>query len=218
MAASLLVGLSILVVGDSNMALPGSLITGLHDDLTRRGAQVHSIGICGANAGDWLNATVGGSCGAAERRGDEPVKKLPLNTQTTPIKELIAQDKPDLVLVVMGDTMASYDKPSLPKTWIWQQTSSLTKAIAETKTACAWVGPNWGTEGGKYGKTYAKAKQMASFLSANVAPCTYIDSLKFSTPGQWKTRDGTHLTQDGYNVWGAAIANELEVIRKSRTN
>ena len=72
MASSLLVGLSILVIGDSNMALPGSLITGLHDDLTSRGAVVHSIGICGANAGDWLKATPGGSCGAAERRGKEP--------------------------------------------------------------------------------------------------------------------------------------------------
>lgn len=218
MATSLLAGLSILVIGDSNMALPGSLITGLHDDLTRRGAVVHSIGICGANAGDWLKATPGGSCGAAERRGNEPVKKLPVNAKTTPIKELIAKDKPDLVLVVMGDTMAGYDKATLPKTWIWQQTSSLTKAIGETKTSCAWVGPNWGTEGGSYGKTYVKAKQMAGFLSANVAPCNYVDSLKFSKPGQWKTRDGIHLTHEGYKVWGVAISNELEVIRKSQAN
>ena len=214
MSASLLAGLSILVIGDSNMALPGSLITGLHDDLTRRGAQVHSIGICGANAGDWLKATPGGACGAAERRGNEPVKKLPVNSKTTPIKELIAKDKPDLVLIVIGDTMAGYDKPSFPKAWIWQQTTSLTKAIGATGTQCAWVGPNWGTEGGKYGKTYAKVKQMSAFLAANVAPCSYVDSLKFSKPGQWATTDGQHLNVQGYQKWGAAISAELENVRK----
>ena len=214
MSTSLLAGLSILVIGDSNMALPGSLITGLHDDLTRRGAQVHSIGICGANAGDWLKATPGGACGAAERRGNEPVKKLPVNSKTTPIKELIAKDKPDLVLIVIGDTMAGYDKPSFPKAWIWQQTTSLTKAIGATGTQCAWIGPNWGTEGGKYGKTYAKVKQMSAFLAANVAPCSYVDSLKFSKPGEWATTDGQHLNVQGYQKWGAAISAELEKVRK----
>ena len=52
---------------------------------------------------------------------------------TTP-KELIAKDKPDLVLIVIGDTMAGYDKPSFPKAWIWQQTTSLTKVIGATGT------------------------------------------------------------------------------------
>lgn len=214
MASSLLAGLSILIIGDSHMATPYYLIGGLHDDLSRKGANVHSIGICGANAGDWLKATPGGACGAAERRGKEPAVSLRGKATTTPIKELIAKDKPDLVLIVIGDTMAGYDKPSFPKAWVWQQTSSLTKAIAETGTQCAWVGPNWGTEGGKYGKTYAKVKQMSAFLSANVAPCSYIDSLTFSKPGQWATTDGQHLTEQGYKLWGAAISTALEDVHK----
>lgn len=215
MATSLLAGLSILIIGDSHMATPYYLIDGLHDDLTRKGAQVHSIGICGANAGDWLKATPGGACGAAERRGSTPVVTLPSSTTTTPIKDLIAQDKPDLVLIVIGDTMAGYDKPSLPKAWAWQQVTGLTKAIAETGTQCAWVGPNWGSEGGKFGKTYARAKQMSAFLGSTVAPCSYIDSLQFSQPGQWRTTDGQHLTGPGYQLWGAAISNALESIRAS---
>ena len=214
MASSLLAGLSILIIGDSHMAIPYYLIGGLHDDLIRKGANVHSIGICGANAGDWLKATPGGSCGAAERRGKEPAVALRGKAMTTPIKELIAKDKPDLVLIVMGDTMASYDKPSFSKTWVWQQASSLTKAIGETGAQCAWIGPNWGTEGGKYGKTYAKVKQISAFLSVNVAPCSYIDSLKFAKPGQWATTDGQHLTAQGYKYWGAAISAELESVRK----
>ncbi len=214
MASSLLAGLSILIIGDSHMATPNYLIGGLHDDLIRKGANVHSIGICGANASDWLKASPGGACGAAERRGKAPAVILRGKASTTPIKELIAKDKPDLVLIVMGDTMASYDKPSFSKTWVWQQTSGLTKAIGETGTQCAWIGPNWGTEGGKYGKTYAKVKQISAFLSVNVAPCSYVDSLKFSKPGQWSTTDGQHLTAQGYKLWGSAISTELEAVRK----
>jgi hypothetical protein len=215
MASSLLAGLSILIIGDSHMATPSYLIGGLHDDLLRKGAQVHSIGICGANAGDWLKVSPGGNCGAAERRGKEPAVVLRGKASTTPISELIAQDKPDLVLIVIGDTMAGYDKPAFPKAWVWQQTTSLTKAIGATGTQCAWVGPNWGSEGGKYGKTYAKVKQMSAFLAANVAPCSYVDSLKFSKPGQWGTTDGQHLTVQGYQKWGAAISGELESLRNT---
>lgn len=214
MTSSLFAGLSILIIGDSHMATPNYLIGSLHDDLIRKGANVHSIGICGANAGDWLKVTPGGSCGAAERRGKAPATALAGKVNTTPIKELIGKEKPDLVLIVIGDTMAGYEKQSFPKAWIWQQTTGLTKAIAQTGTQCAWVGPSWGTEGGKYGKTYAKVKQMSSFLSANVAPCSYVDSLKFSTPGQWSTTDGQHLNVQGYQKWGLAISGALEDARK----
>lgn len=51
-----------------------------------------------------------------------------------PISQLLATDKPDLVLIVMGDTMASYTKPAFPKAWLWQQTTGLTKAIAANGT------------------------------------------------------------------------------------
>ena len=90
MASSLLAGLSILIIGDSHMATPYYLIGGLHDDLIRKGANVHSIGICGANAGDWLKATPGGSCGAAERRGKEPAVALRGKAMTTPITRTLA--------------------------------------------------------------------------------------------------------------------------------
>lgn len=209
MASSLLAGLSILIIGDSHMATPNYLISGLHDDLLSKGAMVHSIGFCGANAGDWIKVSPAGSCGAAERRGKEPAQSLRGKVSTTPIKELIAKDKPDLVLIVIGDTMAGYDKPSFPKAWVWQQTTGLTKAIAATGTQCAWIGPNWGNEGGRYGKTYAKVKQISTFLTSNVAPCSYIDSLNMSKPGEWRTTDGQHFTVAGYKVWGSAIAEAI---------
>ncbi|CAM3615055.1 Cell division protein FtsQ [Bordetella sputigena] len=208
MLPAVLAGLSILIIGDSHMTVPTHLISTLHDDLVQQGAHVHSLGICGANAGDWTKVTTG-TCGGAERIDKGQIKVLGANPQTTPIKQLIANDKPNIVMIVMGDTMAAYDKPDFPKTWVWQQVTALTGDIAATNTACIWIGPAWGSEGGKFGKTFARVKLMSSFLAANVAPCAYIDSLNFSKPGQWGTVDGQHFTAPGYKQWGDAITKAV---------
>lgn len=203
-----LAGMTVLIIGDSHLATPEYLIGSLHDSLVQQGAKVHTLGVCGANAGDWLKVTPG-TCGGAERRDREKAVVLGSKAATRPIRDLLAADKPDLVLVVMGDTMAGYTKPAFPKAWAWQQTTSLTKEIAAAKAQCVWVGPTWGSEGGKYGKTYTRVEQVSKFLSSNVSPCRYIDSLAFSKPGQWATVDGQHLTGPGYKTWSDSITKVL---------
>jgi hypothetical protein len=204
--ASTLLGLSILIIGDSHLATPGYLITTLQDDLIQQGAKVESIGICGIQPADWVTRAVG-TCGGASREGKGQVKMLigPA-AHTTPVAELIQAKKPDLVVIVMGDTIAAYKQDEFPTTWAWQQVRRLTGAIAKTGTACAWVGPAWGTPGGKYGKNYERVKVVGKFLSDNTAPCTYVDSQAMSTPGQWPTIDGQHFTGVGYTAWGDAIS------------
>jgi lysophospholipase L1-like esterase len=49
----------------------------------------------------------------------------------------------------------------------------------------------------------------AKRFAANVAPCSYIDSLSLSKPGQWVTTDGQHFTVAGYKSWGGAIADAM---------
>ncbi|MFV3383260.1 SGNH/GDSL hydrolase family protein [Pseudomonas sp. NY15354] len=208
MASSLLAGLTILMIGDSHLATPDYLIKSLHDNFVQQGAQVHSLGICGANAGDWLKATPG-TCGGAERRGSDKPVVLGTKAATQPVDQLIKADKADLIVVVMGDTMASYTKPAFPKAWLWQQTKDFTAAIKNSGAKCVWVGPNWGSEGGKYGKTYARVEMTSKFLAANVAPCDYIDSLAMSKQGQWATVDGQHLTAPGYAAWSKAIGEAV---------
>ncbi|MCC7226390.1 MAG: SGNH/GDSL hydrolase family protein [Burkholderiaceae bacterium] len=209
MPSSLLAGLSILMVGDSHLTTSNYLIASLHENLVRQGASVHSLGVCGANAADWLVATKG-TCGGAERKNGGKINILGPSASTVPIKTLIGQDKPDLVLVIMGDTMAGYKNPDLPKSWIWQQVTGLTKEIASTKTACVWVGPAFAPEGGRYGKTFARVQQMSSFLATSVAPCAYIDSLKFTTAATaWPTTDGQHYQPGGYRQWSDAIYKAL---------
>ena len=201
MTTALLAGLSVLIIGDSHLATPNYLIKTLHDDLIEQGAAVHSIGVCGSNPGDWITASPAGKCGGADRIGKNPATVMGQSAGTTPIKQLIANEKPNLVLVVMGDNIANY-KQSFSRAWAWQQVTILTKEISSTGAACAWVGPAWGTEGGKFGKNYARATQISTFLSTNVAPCAFINSLDMSKPGAWATIDGQHFTNMGYQSWG----------------
>lgn len=208
MPANALMGLTLLVIGDSHLATPNYLIGPLHDRLIEQGAKVHSIGVCGAHASDWIKASPG-DCGRAERTGEAPAVRQEQGAMTTPIKDLIAQDKPDAVVVVIGDTIGAYKNPEFPRSWAYQQVTTLTKAISETGTACYWVGPGWAQEGGRYGKTIARTKELNAFLSENVAPCTYIDSTKFSEPGQWKTIDGQHYFGSSYRKWADGIVNAI---------
>src|SRR5690554_3236605 len=105
-AAAALAGLSFLVIGESHMMY--ELQDAIHADLRAQGAAyVHSVGACGASAIDWVQPRKV-DCGA-EKKGQEPGKVNPKVGQTQAIKQLIASDKPDVVLLIIGDTMGSYE-------------------------------------------------------------------------------------------------------------
>lgn len=206
MAAAALAGIAMVIIGESHMSFNDHLINPLVDDLTAQGAKVHAIGACGAHAADWLTKiTV--KCSAERRSGEKGVFRT--GGETIPIKQLIASDKPDLVVIIIGDTMGSYDKDIFPRAWAWKSVNDLTKEIASTKTSCVWVGPAYGTDGGSYHKNQKRTEELSKFFSQNVAPCAYIDSLKFSKPGEWRTLDGQHYAPAGYKLWSAAITKAL---------
>jgi len=209
MAAGTLAGIAMLVIGESHLSLPGYLINPLYEDLTTQGATVHAIGACGATAADWLK-TIDVPCGADRFKGDAVFKGRAATT--SPIKDLIAKDKPDLVVVIIGDTMASYGTEPFPRAWAWQGITGLTKEIAAMQTPCVWIGPPWGNPDGKYFKTDKRVEFMAGFLEKNVAPCVFVDSLKFAKPGQWSTFDGQHFNLAGYQAWSAGITKALAAL------
>jgi len=208
MPASALMGLSFLIIGDSHLATPTYLISTLPDRLMEEGAKVHTIGVCGTKPGDWVAATPG-DCGMTERMGIESPVRQDNGAKTTAVADLVAKEKPNAVIVVMGDTIGSYKEPEFAKAWAYQQVSALTKALATTKTACYWVGPGWGSEGSRYGKTFPRVEELNKFLAENVAPCTYIDSTKMAQPNEWKTLDGQHYLTGGYKKWANAIADAI---------
>lgn len=208
-AAAALAGLSFLVIGESHMMY--ELQDAIHADLRAQGAAyVHSVGACGASAIDWVQPRKV-DCGA-EKKGQEPGKVNPKVGQTQAIKQLIASDKPDVVLLIIGDTMGSYENEVFPKAWAWQGITSLTKEISGTRTPCVWVGPAYGKAGGKYDKRNDKVERADRFLAANVSPCVYINSLQFAKPGQWRTFDGQHFAAEGYAAWSKSIVTELTQI------
>jgi hypothetical protein len=209
MSTAVLLGLSLVVIGESHLADPSYLIGPMHDLLLEKGAKVHSVGVCGASPASWIQATPG-DCGRAERVGIPRAVRVEGAVMTTPVKELITKAKADAIIVVSGDTIGSYKNAEFPKTWAYQQITTLTKAIAETGASCFWVGPGWSNQPGRYGKTTERVLAVNAFLAENSLPCVYIDSTKMSQPGEWKTIDGQHYNSSGYRAWSTAIVNALE--------
>jgi hypothetical protein len=203
-----LAGLVILIIGDSHIAAKDFLLTALDDLLIAQGAVVHAYGVCGSTPHDWVAQTEL-PCGRGERHNaDEPVVEKAPKVKTWSLDELIRQHHPNLLIVELGDNLGGYGYlPELPKESIAAQVHQMLGPVAARKLPCIWVGPPWGAEGGTSKKTYARVQELSSFLSQGVAPCRYVDSLKFSQPGEWPTFDGEHLTPDSYRIWGAAIAD-----------
>ena len=113
-----LTGLTILIIGASHLTMPTSLISSLHDNLIKQGAKsVHSVGVCGSRPSSWIEPK-NGTCGKAERIGTGPPKLSIMRAgKTTSIKELVEKDKPDMVIIIMGDTLGNYDKKDFDRKW-----------------------------------------------------------------------------------------------------
>lgn len=206
---SLLAGLSLLILGDSHFGSQGYLITTLQDQLIAQGAKVSTYSACGSPASVFLTARVA-SCGTAQRIQAGPVQaKRGSDARTTPLAEMVNQARPNLVVVALGDTMAGYVRRELPTESVKEEVAALTDQLRAMNLPCVWIGPSWGTEGGPFMKTFARVQQMSQLLATIVAPCTYVDSTRLSTPGQWPTFDGQHYTLDGYKAYGTALATTL---------
>ena len=206
----LLAGLTVLVIGASHLAKPTYLIKTLHDEFSERGAQVHSLGVCGVMPSEWLKATAS-RCGGAERIEDDPiVLSMASAARTIPFETLLEQRKPDVVVIVMGDNLANYKASSFSRTDVKKEVLSLTTLLASKSIRCVWVGPAWGEDNKLAGKTLKRTQDISSYLETQVKPCDYVNSLEMSKPSQWKTTDGQHFFAEGYQAWGAAIANEVE--------
>lgn len=207
----MLAGMVILAIGDSQMMM---MMSPLQNQLEDAGATVHSYSMCGATAGDWLYPSTITSCGRSERHERGPIQLE--NTKAVPtysLPKLIDQYHPNLIIVELGDTMAGYGQPRLDQPWIVSQVHALTARIAASHISCDWVGPAWGQNKPPYNKDDARVREIAQLLSQSVSPCRYIDSTSFSRPGQWTTKDGTHLLPDDYRQWSADITEAVGRLR-----
>lgn len=206
---SVLAGLSLLILGDSHFGMQNYLITTLQDELVRRGAKVATYSACGSPPSVWLTVRVA-SCGTAQRIQSGPIsQQTGPEAKTTPIDQLVSQNKPGMIVVAMADTIGGYTRPQMPKEDIQEQVSALTDKIRSMNVPCLWVGPSWGTEGGPFMKTFARVDELNKYMATIVSPCTYVDSTALSKPGAWPTFDGQHYTVDGYKAYGSALADAI---------
>jgi lysophospholipase L1-like esterase len=206
----LLTGLTVLVIGASHLAKPTYLIKTLHDELTERGAQVHSVGVCGVLPSEWLKKTTS-RCGGAERLEAQPiVLSMATAAQTVPLDTLLETQKPDIVVIVMGDNLANYKALNFSRADVKKELLSLTTLLASKAIRCVWVGPAWGEDNKLSGKSLKRTQEISAFLETQVKPCDYVNSLEMSKPAEWQTTDGQHFFAEGYQKWGSAIANEIE--------
>lgn len=198
------------MLGASHLATPGYFGTVLHNQLADQGAIVHTVAVCGAFPSHWVSPT-DGSCGSLVKVGSNPAEYRIGNTpKSKSYLDLVASNSPDLVILVVGDSVANYAGPFMDKKWAFEEITKLTSVIGESKVSCVFIGPPWGTEGGKSKKTHARTKEVNDFLKNNVKPCKYVDSLKLSKPGEWGTTDGMHLTQKDYKEWAAKTMLEIQ--------
>jgi hypothetical protein len=205
-----LLGLKILMLGASHLATPGYFGTVLHNQLADQGAVVHTVAVCGAFPSHWILPDEG-NCGSLEKTGNNPAEfRLGKSPKTKSYLELVALDSPNLVILVMGDSVANYVAPSMDKKWAYQEINKLTNVIEQSKIPCLFIGPPWGTEGGNSKKTNNRVREVSEILKNGVKPCKYIDSLKLSRPGEWDTTDGLHLTQKGYKEWATRVMQEIQ--------
>jgi hypothetical protein len=208
-----LAGFAMLIVGDSHIGAAGFFNDALQDALVAQGAQVNSFGVCGAAAADWVTpAPI--VCGRGEKHNGEPAKiETQRGLRGWSLAALLNRYNPNLVVIELGDTIAGYGvMPTLPRELIADQVHDLLIPIKARNLPCIWIGPPWGTEGGPYKKTFQRVKELSDYLSQIVAPCHYIDSLQFSQPGQWPTRDGLHLTEQGTETWDKYLVSSIDQI------
>jgi hypothetical protein len=200
-----LAGLVILALGDSHMAY---MISPLHEALEAQGAVVHSYGMCGAMAADWITKMTT-QC-TAERHDKGPTV---LKNQTEPtwqLTDLLERYRPNLIVIELGDNMAGYGTmPALPRDFINDQVKQMLVPIGARHLPCVWIGPPWGTDTSTYHKSDARVRELSQLLATDVAPCSYVDTTTFAQPGEWATLDGEHLTRPSYSKWGADIANAI---------
>lgn len=208
--SAILAGLVVLLIGDSHMVHQGGLIDLLPQALTADGAKVYAYGACGTTPTDYLTPKTT-DCGIASRVGTGPVQRAEgTGRPVWNARDLIAKTKPDLVIVVMGDTLGAYKMDALPKAWVWDQVTALTGEIRAASLSCDWIGPPWGTNNPAFGKTQGRVTELSAYLAQIVGPCNYVDSTAFAAPNAWKTIDGQHLDGAGYKAWAAALTKAIE--------
>lgn len=209
----------VLVVGDShNVGFFGdALYQGLQDQL---GLSVRSVGLAGASGTTYAadkEALRTLKAGFANRqRGQRVVTPAGTPVTVPKLSDLIAEEKPRLVVVELGDNFAGY-KSKVPDSFVAKQVEMVLKEIEKKSPAprCFWITPVWTDQEGTglYKKTNTRLSEVNKLIKkAAGTRCTVIDSTQ--DLGLVKTdlpvlSDGIHFGKQSGTKWGKAAAQRI---------
>lgn len=159
------------------------------------GIELSTYGSCGSQTETWVRG-LATSCGYFEKTPSGHVSvPYPKKHSTPKIDNLLAQHKPELVIVALGANFLG----GYPESWIKQKAAAFVKKIRDSGAKCAWVGPPALRTYGSLSSEKARAlikKVDRALADAVDAECPYVSTLGFvSYPATGG--DGLHYSQLG---------------------
>ncbi len=228
---------SVLVIGDSQTQKDFG--EGLFEELDKS-YDVHSYGICNANATTWTGTmsaqALRNDCGIAPS-SDPIIGRHSHGPATAPLSsdELLGvrvggmlegalkHHNPDLVLIQLGDGMASGYAGEIDEQRIKSQVATIVsklETLAPNVPQCQWVGPTFGEDKSASRPGWTKRdeqvvainKAIAEALAEQNVNCTLIDGSVNSLKGELGTDftvDGMHLTPNAARTWASYVGRHV---------
>lgn len=213
----------VLQIGDSHTV--GPFGKKLYQELTDAGFQARSIGLAGSSGKHWSSDKESErklSYGFVDRgyngKGSAPVMG---SKGVSKLSTYIQNDKPDIVIIELGDNFASYSK-----TYNDLNNKSANAAAineinlilnqlekAQFNKSCYWVGPLWTNKDkiNTYKKTNARAQVVAELIKNTISKkCHFINSQNLLTTKESETvSDGLHFKENSGALWGRKAADAI---------
>lgn len=189
-------GTKVLMIGDSHTV--GAFGTELDQKLRSTGAQVATYGASGSSATQWANGGTTRS-GWVERGANGQVSQPPWNQphQIPRLEELIAKEKPGVIIVNLGANFRGGDPTS--------QVRSLGEIAKKHGIKLIWIGPPKTREDSG---NDSSIKAFDQKMAAAMAPYgTYIASDPF-TP-TYSGSDGLHYDSAAGKRWADGVFGQL---------
>lgn len=224
---------SVLVIGDSQTQQ--NFGEGLFNSLEKN-YEVHSYGICNASATTWSGTN---SKSALQGGCNLPATVDPITSRTSAgaetqnltsdqligsgvngmFESALKHHNPDLVIIQLGDGMASGYAGEIDENTIQTQVASLVKKLevmAPNIPACQWVGPTYGEDKSGQKPGWAKQDEQVKKINAAIANalseadvnCSLIDG---SDP-KLKQEFGSNFTKDGLHLSDASVGKWVSYV------
>lgn len=218
-----------LVIGDSHVA--GAFGENLHKELLQQTkSSVRTIGLAGASATSFISVNPKQrtlSFGYADRKNENEIIKKGGEAATAPeLKSLILENKPQRIIIELGDNFADYKNPNKNSdTLAEQQVKAILNVLKNEKSdaACYWITPTWTDKpkSSPYQKSNQRLSELIQIIKKTAEPrCKVIDSMQdlgLTQSNIQTTNDGLHFNSANGQKWAKAAAAKIKELEKNNS-